>query len=50
MVIDNNLLNLKKIISEQKHLSKEEKKINKGIKPFQRFMNKEEYDNLVWIG
>lgn len=47
IVIDNNLLNIKKQIQSSKNLSKEQKQIIMMLRPYQRFIEKSDYDKLV---
>lgn len=49
MVIDNNLLNIRKQIEESKHLTKSQKQIQQMLRPYQRFMEKKEYEELLHL-
>lgn len=46
-VIERGLLDIRKLQKQQKRLSKEERDIVNGMKPFARFQSKEEHEKLV---
>lgn len=46
-VIERELLNLKKYVEEEKKMSKVEREVRNLVKPYARFISKEEYEELV---